>query len=102
MPMDRSKYPDDWDETAMAIKDAACWVCQGCGMKCRRPGEAFDTHVRTLTVAHINHVEKDCRPENLVALCSGCHLRYDAPRKRMQRLAKKRIQILLTKENDNE
>ena len=54
-------------------------------------GEQFDTHKRTLTLAHINHVEMDCRPENLVALCPRCHLAYDQTRKVMQRLAKKRI-----------
>lgn len=32
----------------------------------------------TLTVAHLNHVPEDCRPENLKALCTVCHLRYDA------------------------
>ena len=32
----------------------------------------------TLTVAHLNHLPRDCRPQNLRALCSVCHLRYDA------------------------
>jgi hypothetical protein len=31
----------------------------------------------TLTVAHLNHRPEDCRPENLAALCSVCHCRYD-------------------------
>lgn len=30
-----------------------------------------------LTVAHLNHRPMDCRPENLKALCSPCHLRHD-------------------------
>src|SRR3990167_2471896 len=30
-----------------------------------------------LTVAHLNHYPPDCRPENLLALCNTCHLRYD-------------------------
>jgi len=91
MPIDRSKYPANWDEIAVAIKDAAGWKCQYCSLQCRLPGEKFDTHRRTLTVAHINHVEMDCRPENLVALCPRCHLAYDQTRKVMQRLAKSRI-----------
>ena len=91
MPMKRELYPDNWDEIALEIKEAAGWKCEQCGLQCRFPGEKFDTHVRTLTVAHINHVEADCRPENLVALCPRCHLRYDGYRKAMQRLAKKRI-----------
>lgn len=82
------------DGIALAIKNAAEWKCEQCGLQCRFPGEAFDTHRRTLTVAHINHVEADCRDENLVALCPKCHLRYDAPRKRLQRLANKRIATL--------
>ena len=91
MPMDRTKYPADWDEIARAIKEQAGWKCEQCNLQCRYPDEKFDTHRRTLTVAHINHVEMDCRPENLVALCPKCHLAYDQARKVMQRLARKRI-----------
>jgi len=89
--MDRTKYPANWDEIATEIKEQAGWKCEQCGLQCRFPGAEFDTHKRTLTVAHINHVEMDCRPENLVALCPRCHLAYDETRKVMQRLAKKRI-----------
>lgn len=78
MPMDRSLYPDDWDEIALAVKDGADWKCEECGKQCRRPGEPFDTHRRTLTVSHQNHDPADCRRENLKALCAPCHLRYDA------------------------
>lgn len=91
MPMDRSKYPPNWDEIATSVKDAAGWRCEICGKQCRRPGDPFDTHKRTLTVAHINHVEGDCRPENLSAACAPCHLKYDHIRRRMQRAALKRI-----------
>ena len=31
----------------------------------------------TLTVAHLNHIPQDCRPENLRALCAPCHCRMD-------------------------
>jgi 5-methylcytosine-specific restriction endonuclease McrA len=30
-----------------------------------------------LTIAHLNHVAGDDRPENLRAWCQACHLRYD-------------------------
>lgn len=43
----------------------------------------------TLTVAHLNHEPADCRPENLKALCSVCHLRYDAPALQQKRRRKK-------------
>ena len=52
--------------------------CEVCGKQCRKPGEEFDTHKRTLTVAHLNHTPEDVRPENLKAMCAPCHLRYDA------------------------
>jgi 5-methylcytosine-specific restriction endonuclease McrA len=90
MPVDWSKYPDDWDDIATAVKVAADWKCEQCGLQCRQPGEQFDTHKRTLTVAHINHTESDCRDENLIALCSGCHLRYDAPMRALKRIVRKR------------
>lgn len=91
MPMDRSKYPDDWDEIARAVKEQAGWKCEPCGKQCRRPGEPFVSHGYTATVAHINHDESDCRPENLVCACAPCHIRYDNERRRWQHLAQKRI-----------
>lgn len=78
MPMEKARYPADWDRIAFNVKEEAGWICQECGMQCRKPGEPFDTHKRTLTVAHLNHTPEDCRPENLKAMCSKCHLRYDA------------------------
>lgn len=90
MPMRRDAYPADWDSLALAIKAAADWICADCGMQCRRPGEPFDTHKRTMSVHHIGvdkpdgtpgdmHDKMDCRPENLIGLCSACHLRRDLP-----------------------
>ena len=78
MTMDRKRYPENWDYIAMAVKNAAGWKCEVCGKQCRRPGETFDTHRRTLTVAHLNHMPEDCRTENLKAMCAPCHLKYDA------------------------
>ncbi len=78
MPMDKKRYPPNWKEIAFKVKEDVDWKCQNCGKQCRRPDEPFDTHKRTLTVAHLNHTPKDCRPENLKALCAPCHLKYDA------------------------
>lgn len=72
MPMERERYPKNWDAIARDVKDRADWKCQRCGKQCRRPGEPFDTHKRTLTVAHLNHTPEDCRPENLMAMCGPC------------------------------
>lgn len=79
MPMRRDAYPADWDAIALALKEAADWRCQDCGMQCRRPGEPFDTHRRTMSVHHLDHNPPNVDPSNLVALCSACHLRRDAP-----------------------
>jgi hypothetical protein len=40
MPMDRHRYPPNWQDIATQIKTAANWTCQDCGRPCRRPGES--------------------------------------------------------------
>ena len=89
MPVKWTKYPTNWKQIATAVKDAAGWKCQQCGKQCRRPGEVFDTHKNTLTVAHLNHDPMDCSPENLRAMCAPCHLRYDASHHAMTRMKNK-------------
>lgn len=79
MPMRKGVYPPNWRQIARAVKDAADWICQDCGMQCRRPGEPFDTHRRTMSVHHRDHHPPNCDPSNLVALCAACHLRQDGP-----------------------
>lgn len=78
MPMERERYPNDWEAIAFRIKDTAGWKCEKCGKQCRKPGEPFDTHKRTLTVAHLDHNPENCADDNLKAMCAPCHLRYDA------------------------
>jgi 5-methylcytosine-specific restriction endonuclease McrA len=81
MPMNRSRYPKDWDSIARAIKVEANWICQDCGKQCLKPETDTSQLSRsergklTLTVHHL-----DCQPdnnekENLIALCAPCHLR---------------------------
>lgn len=84
MPMEKGRYPADWKQIALEVKEAAGWRCQRCGKQCRRPGEGLDTpgragHQYTLTVHHIDHQPENCARENLVALCAPCHLRADYP-----------------------
>lgn len=88
--MQRELYPDNWEEIAWGVKEAVNWTCQECGKRCRRPYEPFDTHKRTLTVAHLDHTPQNCEPDNLKALCAPCHLRNDAPRKGQDRRRKRR------------
>lgn len=42
-----------------------------------------------LSIAHLNHTPGDDRPENLKALCLGCHLRYDREYHKLQRSIRK-------------
>ena len=78
MPVNWSDYPPDWKEIAFRAKEAAGWICQRCGLSCRKPGEPFDTHKRTLTVAHWPDPDpSNCSPENLHCWCAPCHLRAD-------------------------
>lgn len=92
MPMDHKRYPKNWHEIATRIKESADWKCQKCGKQCRKPGDPFDTHRNTLTVAHLNHRPEDCRSENLMALCAPCHLRYDARHHAETRRMKKEME----------
>lgn len=68
----RHLYPDDWDEIATRIKDAAAWRCEACDWP-HGPG-----HI--LTVHHLDFVPGHCEPCNLVALCARDHLRAHALR----------------------
>jgi hypothetical protein len=78
MPMEKHRYPKDWKRIATEKKESTGWTCEICGKQCRKPGEPFDTHMRTLTVAHLDHTPENCDPKNLCAMCAPCHLRYDA------------------------
>lgn len=87
-PENRDRYPADWDAISRAAKDRADWrcACTGhCGRgthtgRCpnRHGHGAYDTgSLVILTTAHLNHQPEDCRPENLVPMCQGCHLHMD-------------------------
>jgi len=88
MPMQRSRYPANWDDIATSVEQAADWHCQLCGKQCRRPGESFDTHRRTLTVAHIWPDDHDTMASVVcvAALCAACHLKIDVQRRAEQRI----------------
>lgn len=84
MPMDRKRYPKNWDEIARQVKEEADWQCQDCKRYCLKPGEAKhviftdDSSLRaklTLTVHHQDFCPENNERSNLIALCSGCHLR---------------------------
>ncbi len=88
---ERGRYPANWKAISLSIRqDRAKWCCE-CRGQCGREhpfadsrclmvqgGELFSGAKVVLTVAHLNHAPEDCRPENLLAMCQACHLRYDA------------------------
>lgn len=92
MPMEKERYPANWKEIALRVKESAGWRCEHCGKQCRKPGEKLDSHTRTLTVHHKNHIPEDCREENLIALCASCHLRADAAFHAEHRKGKRRAE----------
>ncbi len=33
----RDRYPDNWEEIALQVKEKAEWTCQRCGLECFPP-----------------------------------------------------------------
>lgn len=80
MPIDRQRYPKNWKQIALSVKEAASWRCQHCQRLCLRPGEKpasltrSEWTVATLSVHHANFTPEDNTKSNLLALCTPCHL----------------------------
>ena len=106
MPMDRSKYPANWNEISRAIRERAGNRCEwpGCGVRNHAVGSRdrfgvwhdeddihalnsavgeslfgdFPAMIRiVLTVAHMDHDTTNNDPSNLKALCQKHHLNHD-------------------------
>lgn len=73
-------YPKHWKKLAKAIKEKANWCCQKCGRVCllksEKPPDNIKPRAYNLQVHHFNMNPADNRVENLICLCSGCHLGY--------------------------
>ncbi|AFZ55488.1 HNH endonuclease [Cyanobacterium aponinum UTEX 3222] len=67
-----SRYSKDWNKIACAIKQKADWKCSQCGADFKNKSSRGSC----LQVHHWNRIPEDNRPENLVALCNICHLKY--------------------------
>jgi hypothetical protein len=83
--MDRSKYPDNWEEISHHIRFVrAKGKCEWpeCGAEHLKPHPVTGSKV-VLTTAHLeNEDPMDCRYENLMAMCQKHHLAYDWARAR--------------------
>ena len=77
-----SGYPENWNEIATQIKQRSGYCCQRCGMQCLPPGRGYrhlSRRVRSKYTAQVHHRDRqpaNNNPDNLVALCTGCHLHY--------------------------
>jgi 5-methylcytosine-specific restriction endonuclease McrA len=120
--MERDRYPSNWDDIALEVKESANWTCSDCGRTCRKPGEALQEFIDrivggnwrdngeltweiaehpqrwTLTVGHLDQNPANNDPSNLKALCSGCHLKFDAPFRHANAHAKRERKGQLTLE----
>lgn len=90
MPVDRRRYPLDWEKTSFFIRFVrAGGRCEwpGCTAVHGEPHPVTGSRV-VLTTAHLGvpksftapgdkHDKQDCRGENLLALCQMHHLRLD-------------------------
>jgi hypothetical protein len=78
MPVNPNLYPDNWNNLALKVKEAAQWQC--CGKKCYEPGSRPKSLTRSewtadiLQVHHKNHDTEDNRLSNLLSVCAACHL----------------------------
>jgi len=72
MPIDKKKYPPNWEENARACKEAAGWKCTKCGREHRSDG----TMGSVLTVHHPDR-DTENPDARLVALCARCHLQAE-------------------------
>ena len=96
MPIDKSKYPADWDLISLRIrKDRASDRCE-CTGECGLHESHCDAmnaepHPVTgskvvLTVAHLDQDTYNNLDSNLLAMCQRCHLTYDRHYYKRQRL----------------
>ncbi|MFH1909515.1 MAG: WGR domain-containing protein [Chloroflexota bacterium] len=114
MPFQRERYPANWPEISLQIREREGWRCKWCGAENGKPHPLTKSKV-VLTVAHLGvpkpdgtpgdtvraartggtpvrdgkHDKTDVRDENLAALCQRCHLNYDLD-EHMQNAARKR------------
>ena len=123
MPMDRSKYPKDWEAISRRIRfERAGNQCEWCSIRNgwyrSKDGEWFAPDIVddpwftrlcltkiVLTVAHLG-VDKpdgtpgdkrdtmDCRDENLAALCQRCHLDFDRTDHMQSRRVNRRARLV--------
>ena len=81
MPVDLRKYPKNWKELSLSVKQKSNYCCSCCGKRCYKPGERPENLTRsewTGAILQTHHRDFNCSNnswENLISLCSACHLK---------------------------
>ncbi len=98
MPVDRSRYPTDWEEISAAVRfGRAGGRCEGspvypdCRAEHGQPHPVTGARV-VLTVGHLDHDPQNNDPANLRAWCQRCHNRYDVAFRRLNRASRRRVE----------
>lgn len=73
----KERYPENWSEISIQIRNRSGGFCEFCGAENYKPHPDTGSKV-VLTVAHMDHNPQNCAEDNLKALCQHCHLTYDA------------------------
>jgi 5-methylcytosine-specific restriction endonuclease McrA len=78
-PENKDRYPKDWKQISLRIRERADNKCENCGVEnySIRDGSKI-----VLTVAHLDHQPENCSEDNLRAWCQRCHNRYDIAERR--------------------
>lgn len=63
-----NQYPANWSEISRRVRERSGWICQGCSLSFREPRAR-----RWLHVHHRDGDRSNSSPQNLKALCIGCH-----------------------------
>lgn len=113
-PENKARYPANWKtEVVPRIRARSGNRCE-CTGQCGKDHVDHTSNIKTapircdrlngmpiddlsgpcivLTVMHLNHMPEDCRDENLLHACQGCHNRYDLPHRRANRQARLRAE----------
>ena len=73
MPIDKSRYHQEWDHLAGYIRELFGFHCARCSKDCRVTKSGRDV----LQVHHIDENPGNNAEENLIPLCAECHLRIE-------------------------
>ena len=87
----RKDYPKNWEEIARNIKERDSWTCQNCLLPFGQGNTKLTINGKFLVLI-VHHKDRDTMNsdgDNLVTLCSSCHLKAEGPLIRRELFAKK-------------